>query len=125
MSIDLSRLPYPCYLLEASKLRKNLELIDHVQQASGCNIIMAQKGFAMWSAFPMVMHYLPGCSASSYNEARLAREHFGGHIHLYALPTPRWNSTGCWNLLTVSPSIRWASGPASVNRQWQQGSPVA
>ena len=78
------QLPSPCYLLEEKKLRDNLELIKHVQDESGCTIILALKGFAMWSAFPIVRDYLSGCSASSYNEARLAHEHFGGHIHLYA-----------------------------------------
>ncbi len=81
---DLSKAPSPCYVLEADKLRTNLALIDRVQKASGCTIILALKGFAMWSSFPIVREYLSGCSASSYNEARLAREHFGGHVHLYA-----------------------------------------
>lgn len=106
MSTDLSRLPCPCYLLEASKLRKNLELIDHVQQVSGCTIIMALKGFAMWSAFPLVKHYLPGCSASSYNEARLAREHFGGHIHLYA---PAYTQAELPGLLELADRISFNS----------------
>ncbi len=82
--IDLNAAPSPCYLLEAARLRANLELIDRVQKASGCTIILALKGFAMWSSFPIVREYLSGCSASSYNEARLARERFGGHVHLYA-----------------------------------------
>jgi len=59
-------------------------LIKRVQDESGCTIILALKGFAMWSAFPIVREYLSGCSASSYNEARLAHERFGGDIHLYA-----------------------------------------
>ena len=82
--IDYSQLPSPCYLLEAAKLRANLALIERVQRESGCTILLALKGFAMWSSFPIVREYLPGCSASSYNEARLARERFGGHVHLYA-----------------------------------------
>jgi carboxynorspermidine decarboxylase len=81
---DLNAAPSPCYVLEVAKLRTNLELIDRVQKASDCTIILALKGFAMWSSFPIVREYLSGCSASSYNEARLAREHFGGHVHLYA-----------------------------------------
>jgi len=79
-----SYLPSPCFLLEEKKLRDNLELIKRVQDESGCTIILALKGFAMWSAFPIVREYLSGCSASSYNEARLAHDRFGGHIHLYA-----------------------------------------
>lgn len=74
----------PCYLLEEKKLKANLELVNEVQKRSGCEVILALKGFAMWSAFPLIKQYLKGCSASSYNEARLAREHFNGHVHLYA-----------------------------------------
>ncbi|WXG56918.1 MAG: carboxynorspermidine decarboxylase [Candidatus Sedimenticola sp. (ex Thyasira tokunagai)] len=84
MSVDLTQLPSPCYLLEASCLRDNLRLIDKVQRESGVTIILALKGFAMWSAFGMIREVLSGCSASSYNEARLAREKFGGHVHLHA-----------------------------------------
>ncbi|MEJ1471282.1 MAG: carboxynorspermidine decarboxylase, partial [Candidatus Sedimenticola sp. (ex Thyasira tokunagai)] len=84
MSMDLSRIPSPCYLLEESRLRDNLRLIDKVQRESGVTIILALKGFAMWSAFGMIREVLSGCSASSYNEARLAREKFGGHVHLHA-----------------------------------------
>ncbi len=79
-----SLLPSPCYLLVEQKLRHNLELIRRVEQAAGCSIILALKGFAMWSVFPIVREYLSGCSASSYNEARLIHDYFKGHIHLYA-----------------------------------------
>jgi carboxynorspermidine decarboxylase len=78
------QLPLPCYLLEEKKLRQNLELIRGVEQAAGCSIILALKGFAMWSAFPIVREYLSGCAASSYYEARLIDDYFRGHIHLYA-----------------------------------------
>ncbi|MGD2119942.1 MAG: carboxynorspermidine decarboxylase [Chromatiales bacterium] len=81
---DYAGLETPCYLLEENRLRRNLQLIQHVKQQSGCNIILALKGFAMWSVFPIVREYLDGCSASSYNEAWLVREHFGEHVHLYA-----------------------------------------
>ena len=104
--IDLTKLPTPCYLLEESKLRANLELIDRVQRESDCSIILALKGFAMWSAFPIVRQYLSGCSASSYNEARLAREHFGGHVHLYA---PAYTDAEFPELLQLSDRISFNS----------------
>ena len=78
------QLPLPCYLLEEKKLRQNLELIRGVEEAADCSIILALKGFAMWSAFPIVREYLSGCAASSYYEARLIDDYFQGHIHLYA-----------------------------------------
>ncbi|MEJ2693895.1 MAG: carboxynorspermidine decarboxylase [Candidatus Thiodiazotropha sp.] len=98
--------PSPCYLLEAAKLRSNLELIDRVQRESGCSIILALKGFAMWSSFPLVREYLSGCSASSYNEARLARERFGGHIHLYA---PAYSEAEFPNLVTLADRVSFNS----------------
>jgi len=104
--IDLNQAPSPCYLLEAAKLRANLELIDRVQKESGCTIILALKGFAMWSSFPIVREYLSGCSASSYNEARLARQHFGGHVHLYA---PAYTDAEFPDLIGLSDRISFNS----------------
>lgn len=104
--------PSPCYLLEAAKLRANLELIDRVQRESSCTIILALKGFAMWSAFPLVRETLSGCSASSYNEARLAKERFGGHVHLYA---PAYTETEFPQLLELSDRISFNS-----LGQWQR-----
>jgi carboxynorspermidine decarboxylase len=110
--IDFNQVPSPCYLLEAARLRDNLELIDRVQRESGCTIILALKGFAMWSAFPMVHKYLSGCSASSYNEARLAREQFGGHVHLYA---PAYSDAEFPELVALSDRISFNS-----LSQWQR-----
>ena len=58
-------------MLDEKLLRKNLELIDRVQKEAGIEIILAFKGFAMWSVFPLVRRYLKGAAASSLNEARL------------------------------------------------------
>lgn len=66
----------PYYLCEESKLRKNLELLKYVQDESGCKIILALKGFAMWGTFDLVREYLMGCTASGLYEARLADEEF-------------------------------------------------
>ena len=106
MSADFDGLPSPCYLLEEDRLRENLALIDNVQQQSGCTILLALKGFAMWSAFPIVREYLSGCAASSYNEARLAREKFGGHVHLYA---PAYTADEFPALLELSDRISFNS----------------
>jgi carboxynorspermidine decarboxylase len=108
----LADAPSPCYLLEAVKLRENLRLIERVQRESGCTIILALKGFAMWSSFPIVHKYLSGCSASSYNEARLAKAHFGGHVHLYA---PAYTQAEFPDLLGLSDRISFNS-----LSQWQR-----
>ncbi len=117
MSDALTQAPSPCYLLELAKLRANLALIDRVQRESGCTIILALKGFAMWSVFPLVRESLTGCSASSYNEARLARERFGGHVHLYA---PAYTEDEFPSLLELSERISFNS-----LGQWQRFAPQA
>lgn len=84
MTLDISRIPTPCYVLEEEKLRANLNLMQQVQHASGGKIILALKGYAMWSTFPIIREVLHGCTASSLNEARLAAEEFGKEVHVYA-----------------------------------------
>lgn len=83
--IDYSKVPSPSYVLEEKRLRQNLELIQRVQQEAGVDIILALKGFAMWSVFPMVGKYLHGATASSLNEARLIYEEMGVKAHTYAV----------------------------------------
>ncbi len=79
-----SELPTPCYVVDTSRLRQNLETIRKVQDRTGAKIILALKGFATFSTFPICREYLCGTTASSVNEARLGREEFGGEVHAYA-----------------------------------------
>ena len=58
-------IPSPCYVLEEAKLVNNLELMKRVQDESGARIILALKGFSMWSVFDIVKQYLHGATASS------------------------------------------------------------
>jgi len=74
----------PCYICEEELLEKNLKLLKYVQDESGAKIILALKGFAMWSSFDLVSMYLKGCTASGLHEAKLASEFFKGEIHTYS-----------------------------------------
>ena len=79
----------PYYLCEERLLEKNLKILDDVQSRSGAKIILALKGFAMWSTFELVAKYLKGCTASGLYEARLAREEFckfnpDAEVHTYS-----------------------------------------
>lgn len=74
----------PCYIIEEEALVRNLKILDSVQKKTGCKIIMALKGFAMFGIFPLVRQYLCGISASSLDEARLGYEEFGGEVHICA-----------------------------------------
>jgi carboxynorspermidine decarboxylase len=82
--LDYSKIPSPAFVLDEKLLRKNLELIDRVQKEAGIEIILAFKGFAMWSAFPLVRQYLKGATASSLNEARLCFEEMKTRAHVYS-----------------------------------------
>ena len=82
--MDYSKIPSPAFVLDEKLLRKNLELIDWVQKEAGIEIILAYKGFAMWSAFPLVRQYLKGATASSLNEARLCFEEMKTRAHVYS-----------------------------------------
>lgn len=76
-------IPSPCYVLDESALRINLEILRLVREAAGVEIICALKGFAFWHAFPMLAAYLDGATASSLNEARLIAEEMGVEAHTY------------------------------------------
>jgi len=112
MSSTYQSLPSPCYIIEEKLLRKNLQLIQQVEQRTGVTVILALKGFASWPAFDIVSEYLSGCSASSLNEARLAKEEFGGHVHTYA---PAYTEAEFDALLTLSDRMSFNS-----LSQWQQ-----
>ncbi|MFT7271979.1 MAG: carboxynorspermidine decarboxylase [Spirosomataceae bacterium] len=84
MSVEFNQIPSPCYVLEERLLRKNLELLHDVQERSGAKIILALKGFSMYSTFPMVKKYLSGATSSSLNEARLIHEEMQTLAHVYS-----------------------------------------
>ncbi len=84
MSMNLSQIPSPCFVLDEARLQTNLALLRRVQEETGAKIILALKGFAFFHAFDLVREYLPGCTASSLYEAQLARETFEGEVHVCA-----------------------------------------
>jgi carboxynorspermidine decarboxylase len=84
MTVDFRKIPSPCFVLDEHLLEKNLQLIASVKERAGIDIILAFKGFAMWSAFPLIKQYFQSTTASSLNEARLAFEEFGTQAHTYA-----------------------------------------
>lgn len=83
-NFDLSRVPSPCYVVDAAALERNLRILARVQEESGAKILLALKAFSMFAAAPLVMRYLKGTCASGLFEARLGREQFGGEVHTYS-----------------------------------------
>ncbi|KIM03159.1 MAG: carboxynorspermidine decarboxylase [Sulfurovum sp. AS07-7] len=81
---DINELPSPCWLLEESKLRKNMEIFERIQNESGAKILLALKGYALWKSFDIIRPTLYGCCASGLYEAKLAHEEFGREVHTYS-----------------------------------------
>jgi len=85
MIADLSCVQTPVYICDRGMLEENLTVLSEVGKKAGCKVLMALKGFAMFSLFPQIARHLKGLSASSLDEALLAYEEFEeGEIHVYA-----------------------------------------
>lgn len=84
MNADYSSLPTPVIVVDRSALRANLEILARVRREAQCTVLLALKGFAMFSVFDLVRQYLDGICASGPDEARLGAEQFGKQVHVYA-----------------------------------------
>jgi len=74
----------PAYICQEELLEKNLQILAYVKKKSGAKVILALKGFAMWSTFNMVGQYLDGCTASGLHEALLASKKMKKEVHTYS-----------------------------------------
>jgi carboxynorspermidine decarboxylase len=83
--LDYARLPSPCYVVHLGRLEENCRLLADVAKRAGCKILLAQKGFAMPAAYPLIARHLPGTASSGLHEALLAYEYFGGESHVYGV----------------------------------------
>jgi carboxynorspermidine decarboxylase len=87
MKINLdtfAELQRPAYIMEETRLRRNLQLIADVARQADVEIILAFKAFALWKTFPIFREYIGATTASSLCEARLGYEEFGSGVHTYS-----------------------------------------
>jgi carboxynorspermidine decarboxylase len=118
-AIDISNVETPCFITDLGALEANLRILADVQQRAGCKILLALKGFAQWSTFPLVKQYLVGATSSSVAEARLAREELGGEVHAYA---PAYSDGEMAELVTLADHIvlnspaQWRKHRAVIER---------
>jgi carboxynorspermidine decarboxylase len=75
----------PYYLIDKTKLLRNMEKIAYVREKSGAKALLALKCFATWSVFDFMRDYMDGTTSSSLYEARLGHEKFGGETHAYSV----------------------------------------
>lgn len=75
----------PYYLIDKSKLLRNMEKIAYVREHSGAKALLALKCFATWSVFDFMADYMDGTTSSSLYEVKLGREKFGKETHAYSV----------------------------------------
>jgi len=80
---DLSRVDSPAFVIDAAKLRANLQVLADVRDAADIKVLAALKAFSMWSVAPIIGEYLDGVCTSGLWEARLASEFYDGEIATY------------------------------------------
>jgi carboxynorspermidine decarboxylase len=78
-------LPTPYYLIDETRLQRNLEIIQQVREHSGAKSVLALKCFSAWGVFDLMRQYLDGTTSSSLFEARLGYEEFGKEVHAYSV----------------------------------------
>lgn len=110
--LDLSRVDSPTHVIDLAALERNLELLAHARRAAGCGILLALKGFATWSTFPLVAKYLDGVAASGPDEARLGAEELGKQVHTYC---PAFDETSLRETIRYSDHVIFNS-PSQIER---------
>jgi carboxynorspermidine decarboxylase len=81
---DLSRVDSPAFVVDAAKLRSNLQILADIRDEADIKVLAALKAFSMWSTAPIIGEYLDGVCTSGLWEARLASEFYDGEIATYS-----------------------------------------
>ncbi len=82
--LDLSRLPSPCFVIDEVAIEQNLKILNDVQGKSGAKVLHALKAFSCWQLASLTNKYLTGTCCSGLHEALLAKEFYGGEIHVFS-----------------------------------------
>ena len=81
--LEMIKTPY--YLIDKTKLLRNMEKIAYVREQSGAKALLALKCFATWSVFDLMQQYMDGTTSSSLYELKLGRQKFEGEAHAYSV----------------------------------------
>ena len=111
----------PVYVVDELALRRNLETLSGVQRRTGCHILLAQKAFSLFYAYPLIGGYLAGTTASGLFEARLAYEEMPGREnHVYS---PAYTPAEMAELVAICDHISFNSlAQLEAHRPLWQGS---
>ncbi len=86
MELSMSNnLPTPYFMIDESKLIRNLEIAKQLKELSGVKLVLALKCFSTWGVFDIIKPYLDGTTSSGPYEVKLGHETFGGETHAYSV----------------------------------------
>lgn len=114
--MDFQNVKTPCFVVDEKRLTDNLEILKDVSERAGCKILLAQKAFSMFYAYPLISKYLAGTTASGLYEARLGKEKFGGETHVFS---PAYREDEFQEILKYADDIVFNS-PAQVKKYAQK-----
>ncbi len=80
---DLTRVDSPAFVVDAARLRANLQMLADIRDEADIKVLAALKAFSMWSVAPIIGEYLDGVCTSGLWEAQLASEFYDGEIATY------------------------------------------
>ena len=80
----LKSLPTPSFVIDEGRLINNLQVLNNIEQKTGCKILLAQKCFSSFCMYPLIGKYISGTTASGIFEARLGHEEMGKENHVFA-----------------------------------------
>lgn len=112
LTIDTTEIPSPSFIVDQQALKHNLAVLDHVQQQTGAKVLLALKGFAMFSTFSLLSKTLAGVCASSIDEALLGKEEFGKEVHTFS---PAYSEESLKQILNISNHVVFNSP-----QQWKR-----
>lgn len=114
--MDFQNVKTPCFVVDEKRLTDNLEILKDVSERAECKILLAQKAFSMFYAYPLISKYLAGTTASGLYEARLGKEKFGGETHVFS---PAYREDEFQEILKYADDIVFNS-PAQVKKYAQK-----
>ena len=83
LRFDPYKAPSPSFVLDEKLLENNLNKFEYIQSKTRAKILLALKGFAMYSVFPRIKKILYGVCASTPHEAQLGRKRFKKEVHTF------------------------------------------
>ncbi len=102
INFNIDEVETPSYVVDSDLLEDNLKILKNVMDETGAKILLAQKGFSMYSTYPLIRQYLAGTTASSLFEAKLGYEEMGGETHIFS---PAYNENEFDEILNICDHI--------------------